>query len=581
MLMDLTSDLRTAARMLRRNPGTSSLIVFTLALAIGASTIGFAFADLALFRGLPVDDASRVVSMFGTDTHGANQRGLLSGPDFLDYRARTTTVTRAGAYREGRAALIEGGQSRTLRVAWATADFFAAMGQPAVAGRLFLDGDDAAGAPPVAVLSHRYWQDVMAGRSAAIGTSMQIGRDAHTVVGVLTPEMEWANLARIDVWLPLRLSPEMARDKRDLRVVARLRDGHTLASAGAEVAAIADALAVEHPETNAGWTVRVVPARDMAGDSEFWIVIGLFMFSIALLMAIATANVSNLVMARTASRQKELAIRTALGARRGRLARQLVVEGLSLSVAGAVLAFPVAWLGIRMIGVFSANLVFQQLWIDSHEFAFVAALALVCPLVFCVAPARALGRADTRQLLASGGARGATTAVRGRGALVVAQLALAVILLTASSLAVRSVRNVYRTPTGLQTDGVMFLMLDFNDVLYPSETLAGSAIAATRDASRRCRRHARVNEQLAAILGSEAAPMTKARSRCDGDKPVTVTGASPEWGSTMGLTLLAGSWWTGPDDAVAVVSRSVAIRHLGGVDAALGQRITLHPAPCP
>ncbi len=205
------------------------------------------------------------------------------------------------------------------------------------------------------------------------------------------------------MWLPLRLSPEMARDKRNLRVVARLRDGHTLASAGAEVAAIADALAIEHPETNAGWTVRVVAARDMAGDSEFWIVIGLFMFSIGLLMAIATANVSNLVMARTASRQKELAIRTALGARRGRLARQLVVEGLSMSVAGAVLAFPVAWLGIRMIGVFSANLVFQQLWIDSHEFAFVAALALVCPLVFCVAPARALGRADTRQLLASGG----------------------------------------------------------------------------------------------------------------------------------------------------------------------------------
>jgi putative ABC transport system permease protein len=586
MLMDLTSDLRTAARMLRRNPGTSSLIVFTLALAIGASTIGFAFADLALFRGLPVDEPSEVVSMFGTDTHGANQRGLVSAPDFLDYRARTTTVTHMGAYRESSAPLIEDGRSRTLRVGWATAEFFTAMGQPAVQGRLFLDGEDTAGAPLVAVLSHRYWRDAMAGRAGAIGTPLQIGRDSYTIVGVLTPEMEWANLARIDVWLPMRLSPEMPRTTRNLRVVARLRDGQTRESAGAEFAAMSAALGTEHPDTNTGWRIRVVAARDMAGDANFWVVIALFLLSIGLLMAIATANVSNLVLARAASRQRELAVRTALGARRGRLVQQLVVEGLTLSIAGSVLAFPVAWAGLKAITLFSSNLVFQQLLIDSHELGFVAVLALVCPLMFSIAPARTLGRTDTRQLLAAGGVRGATATMRGRGVLVVAQLALAVILLTASSFALQSVRQIYTTPTGLQTDGLSFLTLDFNDVLYPSDLLARSAVAATRDglAGLPGVEHVATTTALP-ILGSEgASPMTVEGAVLPaGEAPaaVTVTGTSADWGSTIGLTMLAGSWWANADSGVAVVSRSVAERRLGGVDAAVGKRVTLSHGAAP
>lgn len=585
MFLDFSSDLRTAARMIARSPGTSALIVFTLALAIGASTIGFAFADLALFRGLPVDDTSRVVSLFGADTHGDNRRGLLSGPDFLDLQARTRTLTHIGAYRDASAALIQNGQSRTLRVGWASAEFFTAMGQPAVRGRVFAAGDDRAGASPVAVLSHRYWQDAMAGRATALGHSMQIGREAFTIVGVVTPEMEWANLALIDVWLPLRLSPEMPRDKRQHRVVARLRDGQTLASAAAEIGALADALATEHPDTNTGWKVRVVPATEMAGDDEFWAVIALFLFSIGLLMAIATANVSNLVLARAVSRQRELAVRTALGARRGRLVRQLGIEGLLLSACGALLALPVAWAGLRAITAISPEVVFQQLHVDSHEFGFMAVLALICPVVFCVAPARALGRTDMRQLFASGG-RGATVVRRGRAALVVAQLALAVILLTASTLALRSVRNIYASPTGLHTSGVSWFTVDFNEAQYPDEAAVGAAARATRAALTELPgvQHAAAVTALP-ILGAEAASAMivdgAVANAGDARPSATVTGTSADWAHTAGLTLLAGSWWSDGDEAAAVVSRSVAVRHLGGIDAAIGHQLTLHHGTSP
>ena len=348
MLLDLHGDLRTAFRMLRRNPGTSSLIVATLALAIGAATIGFAFADLAI-RGLPVDDPSKVVTVFTSDTRGSTIRGRVSAPDLLDYRARSTTLDQFSGMREGRAALIRNGQSETLTVTYATANLFAAMGQVPLTGRAFEDGDDAAGAVPVAVLSHHYWRDEMNSRADAIGRTLQIGREMVTVIGVLKPEMEFGNLAAIDLWLPQQLNPDAPRAVRNLRFIARLRPGVPFDAAAAELAAIGDALAAEHPLTNGGWKIQLVPIREITGGDGFWIVMSLFMFSIGLIVAIATANVSNLIMVRAAARARELAVRTAMGARGGRLLRQFFVEGLVLAAAGALLSLPVAWIGLRLL----------------------------------------------------------------------------------------------------------------------------------------------------------------------------------------------------------------------------------------
>jgi predicted permease len=365
-----------------------------------------------------------------------------------------------------------------------------------------------------------------------------------------------------------------------LRFVARLREGVTFDAAAAELAAIGDALATAHPETNAGWRVRLIPIRDLTGGDGFWVVIALFLLSIALLIAIATANVSNLVMVRAISRQRELAVRTALGAARGRLIRQLVVEGLVLSAVSAGLAIPFAWATLRMIGSLSPEPVFQQLQIDGHEFAFIATLALVCPLIFSVAPARTLARTDMRQVLAASGTRGATVSMRGRGALVVAQVALAVILLTASSLAFRSISHLYSRPTGMQTAGLLTFTLDFNDVQYPTTVLSHAAALATRDAVQ-ATPGVRQVAMLSAlpILGAETmVPLTidnQVPAAGDSKPTAVATGTTADGGSVLGLRMLAGSWWEIDGSGVAVVSRETAVRYLNGVEGAIGRSVTL------
>ena len=223
------------------------------------------------------------------------------------------------------------------------------------------------------------------------------------MVGVLSPEIEFGNLGEIDVWLPLRVDPAGPRDARNLRFLARLKDGVTFDQAAAEMASIGAALASEYPRTNGGWTIRLVPVSDLLGGDGFWVVIALFLLSIGLLMAIATANVSNLVMVRTIARARELAVRTALGARKGRLIRQFVTEGLVLSLAGALVALPIAWAGLQSIQLISDEAIFQQLTIDLHELSFVAILALICPLVFSIAPIRAA--VATRHAAGAGGGR--------------------------------------------------------------------------------------------------------------------------------------------------------------------------------
>jgi predicted permease len=580
MWFELSSDMKTAFRGFRRAPGTSALIVGTLALAIAAATIGFSVADLALFRGLPVDDNSKVVSIFVSDTHGSNFRARVSAPDLLDYRARTTTLEQLAAMRDGRAALIKNGQSQTLTVTYATANLFAAMGQAPLVGRGFSAGEDAEGAAPVAVLSHHYWRDEMNSRRDAVGQTLQIGREIVTVVGVLSPDMEFGNISEIDLWLPLKLNPDGPRDLRNLRFIARLRDAVSFDQAAAEIRAIGDALATEFPGTNAGWKVRLVPIRDLTGGEGFWVVIALFLLSIGLLMAIATANVSNLVMVRTLARARELAVRSALGARKGRLIRQFVTEGMLLSVIAAALSVLLTLVALRIIGTLSEEAIFQQLNVDAHELGFVALLALICPLMFSWSPIRTLNRPDLRHVLAAGGSRGATALGRSRAVLVVVQVALAVILLTVSSLALRSVREVYSAPTGLETNRLLVFGLEFNDAQYPSIEEARAAALATRAGLTAVPGV----ESLAVlnalpILGDQGPVMLTidgaAVSTNDVRPTVVVTASSHDVGRTLGLRLLAGTWWADGARDVVVVTHEAARRYFGGVDQAIGRRVAM------
>jgi predicted permease len=362
--------------------------------------------------------------------------------------------------------------------------------------------------------------------------------------------------------------------------MARLRDHVSFDQAAAEIAAIGDSLATEYPRTNTGWKLRLVPIREITGGEGFWVVIALFLLSIGLLMAIATANVSNLVMVRTLARARELAVRTALGARKGRLIRQFVTEGMLLSAIAAALSIPLALGALQMIRSFSDEMIFQQMNIDPHELGFIALLALICPLMFSLAPIRALSRPDLRHVLAAGGSRGATALGRGRGLLVVLQVALAVILLTVSSLALRSTSEMYSRPTGLETGKLLVFGLEFNDAQYPSIDDARAAALATRDA-------------LAALPGVESPAMVSplpilgdqgpvmltidgAVASLNGAQPSAVmTGSSHDAARALGLRLLAGTWWEDGANDVAVVTDEAARRYFGGTDQAIGRRVSL------
>lgn len=580
MFFDVSSDVKSALRAFARTPGTSSLIVVTLAIAIGTATVGFAFADLALFRGLPVDDNSKVVSVLAVDTRGSALRGRMSEPDLLDFRARSTTLAHLSAMRDGRAPLIKNGQSHTLTVNYATANLFAAMGQAPFLGRVFLPGEDEAGAAPVAVLAHHYWRDEMGSRPDAIGHTMQIGRDIVTIVGVLAPEMEFGNLAEIDVWLPLRLSAERPRDARSMRFIGRLRDGVPFEQAAAEIAAIGDALANEHPTTNGGWKIQLVSIRVLTGGSEFWVVIALFMLSVGLLLAIATANVSNLILVRAAARARELAVRTAIGARSGRLLRQFLVEGLVLSTLGAVLAIPASWAALRALTVFSGEPVFAQLKIDAHELSFIASLALICPLMFSLSSARMVSRPDLRHMLASLGGRGTTSTSRGRTALLVAQVALAVILLTASSLAFKSLRGAFSQPLGIDVSRLLIFGIDLNDIAYPDSAAAMAAANATRDALADVAGVTRVSMISSLPILGDAGPTTFTVD----DLPVlpgtatpfaVISGVKADTMDVLGVPLRAGKWWAEGATNVAVISQTTAMRYFDGVEKAVGRHLSV------
>lgn len=580
MWFELSADLKTALRSFARAPGTTALIVLTLGSAIAASTVGFTFADLALLRGLPVDDTSKVVSMFANDPQGSNPRARVSGPDFLDFAARVTTLERIAVMRDSRAPLIRNGQSQTVNVTLASADLMASMGQSAQRGRIFMTGDDRPGAPPVMLLADRFWRAEFDGRDDVVGRTLQIGREHFTVVGVLSPDIEFGNIGEIDVWLPLRIDPESPRDARNLRLLARLKDGVAFEQAAGEVAAIGDALAREHPRTNGGWTVRLVPVNDILGGDGFWVVVTLFVLSIGLLLAIAVANVSNLVLARTLSRARELAVRSALGARKGRLVRQFVTEGFVIAVAGALVSLPLAYAGLQLISASSPEAVFQQLQIDMHELSFIALVTLICPILFSIAPVRMLTRPDLRHVLAAGGGRGATASGRGRGILVVLQVALAVILLTVSSLSLRSIRLLYSAPTGLETSKLLVFGLDFNDAQYPAIEQARAAAAATRDELRRLPGV----EDVAMVSGlpilGDAGPLSLTIDNAPVDaqeaRPTAVvTGATAGTDRALGLTMIAGSWWSDGAQDEAVISEAAARRYFGGIEQAIGRFVSM------
>lgn len=461
MLFDVIGDLRHGVRVITKTPAQSLLIVGTLAVGIGASTIGFAFADTAFIRGLPVADPARTVIIYGLDAREPDRRGGVYLSDVLDLRQRSRTVNDLSTWEQGRATLRRPGLDPTrVTVSRVTGDLFRVWGTKAQHGRTLTASDSVPSAPVAAVMSDRFWREAFGGDPAAVGTSLFVDGTAVEVVGILSRDIEIGTFANIALWIADQPALAGGRDTRPVMVTGRLASDATVDQAAAEFRVFADRLAAEHPETNRGRHLLVLDARRAVGGPNFALVLSLLLGAAALVVVIASVNVAGVLLARAVVRQREFALRIALGARNARLFRQVTVEGLLLAAAGALGGVAVAETGLRVIRSVDAEPIFQQIFIDGHEILFIALLSLLAPLFFSLAPALAAIRPDVAGVLKSTSGRTAGAhSTRARDALVVAQLALAIALTVVGGLVARTAAAITLAPTGFDTANLLSFTL--------------------------------------------------------------------------------------------------------------------------
>jgi putative ABC transport system permease protein len=395
-------DLRYGLRMLRKQPAFTIVAVTTVALAIGANTTIFSFANIFLFRPLPIANADEMAWLWWTNAHQSVERGALSVPDYLDLREAQTTCESLAAFMGGSHILTSRGDATRLTAMRVTANLLTTWRIQPHLGRLFVEGDDASGAPGAVILSHRYWAAAFNAASSVIGQHLVLDGRPHTIVGVLTPDIEIGNITTIDIWTPLILDRSFARDTRILRVTGRRKPGVTLAQVDAEAKAVARRLEADHPTTNAGWGARAVPTSIAITGQNTWAILGLLSVVVGLILFIACANLANLMLVRGSSRGREMAVRAALGAGRVRLVRQLICESTIIGVMGGACGIALAYVGLRLMRAASADPFFQWVSIDIRVLLFAAMMSLLTPLVFSAVPALRAARPDLNDALREG-----------------------------------------------------------------------------------------------------------------------------------------------------------------------------------
>jgi putative ABC transport system permease protein len=582
----LFNDIRLGGRLLLKSPSYSAVVVLTLALAIGANTIIFSFADLFLLRPLPLGDPDRTVTLYSVDTQRGLLRARTSLPDFLDWRGANTTFDQMAAHQQAAYTLTRSGDPMRITAMRATANLPAMWELKTVAGRTFLPREDTPGAAKVAMLSHRFWREHFAGDPTVVGRSLTLNGEPYTVVGVLTDEIEIGTMIAIDVWIPLTVDAASARrDDRVLGVSARLKPGVRFAQAAAELPAIAQRLEREYPATNAGWSARALTLRESIAGPQAWIILLLLVIVVVLVLVIACANVANMMLARASARAKEMAVRLALGAGRLRLVRQLMSESVLLGLAAGAIGLGLARGGLKAIQAASNEPFFKMLVINAHVLEFAVALSVIAPLAFSVVPALQASNADLNDALKEGGRRasGGVRGRRSRAVLVVSQLALALMLLVVAGLITRTVAAIEHVPTGIDPSNVLTLQVQLDPPTY-------------RDVARAVTFADQLAERLRALPGARAAAVTSRLPLIAPEPAVRFhvqgqavgTAKDTPWANEIAIAgdylrvfnvrLAAGRALSARDDAaavkVAVISREAARRYWGAASP-LGARIEI------
>jgi putative ABC transport system permease protein len=581
----IIQDLRYGLRMLRKQPAFSVVAVTTVALAIGANTTIFSFANIFLLRPLPIANADEMAWIWWTNPHQSVDRGSLSVPDYLDLRDVQSTCESLAAFMAGSHILTGRGEAARLTAMRVTANLLATWRTPAHLGRLFVEGDAVSGAPGTVILSHRYWVSTFNAAPSVIGQSMVLDGRPHTIVGVLTADIEIGNLTTIDVWTPLILDRSSARDVRILRVSGRRKPGVTLAQVDAEVKTVARRLEADHPATNAGWSARVVPTRIAITGENTWAILGLLGMVVGLILFIACANLANLMLVRGSSRGREIAVRAALGAGRARLVRQLMCESTIIGALGGASGLALAYAGLRVMRATSADPFFQWVSIDVRVLLFAVMMSLLTPLVFSALPALRAARPDLNDALreglrGSGGPRGH----RARAMLVVSQLTLALALMIVAGVAIRGMVSMMRAPLGFEAHDLLTIGVELPSWKYPSGTDVNQYWKRLMPAVRSV-------PGVSAAAAASKLPVIDAGSKVSlqiegreapriEDRPWAAwLPVTDDYFRTVGIPLRAGRPFNEADSndapAVAVISQEMARRHWRTESDAIGARVEI------
>ncbi len=471
-LETLWSDTRHALRMLRKNPGFAAIAILTLALGIGANTALFSVVNAVLLRQLPFAHADR--TFWITEVRPERTDAPFSMPDFLDYRDHTGSLDSLSAMGSWSANVTGRGDAERLSGLRVSANLFETLGVNAAVGRTLEPEDDRPGAPPVAVMTYGLWQRRFGGDSSLVGQSFELNGASYTLVGILPPNFFFP-IPEAELAVPLVPDADPWRQNRNtvnfLLLVGRTREGVPSERAEAEMNALARTLREQFPEPNARkMGVKLTPMRDRITGGyrrALWVLLG----AVGFVLLIACANLANLNLVRAVQRRREMSIRSALGATRRQIIKQLLLESALLAAGGGMLGALLAPIGIRGLVALSPSSIPRagEIGLDVSALIFTALVSLVAAIASGLAPALATSHGDLAQQLNEGG-RGSTEGGRGkalRTGLVVVEVALSLILLAGAGVLLKSFSKVQAVNTGFDAHGVLAVRLSLPKDRYP------------------------------------------------------------------------------------------------------------------
>ena len=581
-LETLWQDLRYGARMLMKNPGFTVVAVITLALSIGANAAIFSVVNATLLRPLPYDDPDRLITI--RETKLPEFRDFSVGPgDFLDWKKQNTVFERLVAMSGASSTLVGAGDPELLPGMRVTDGFFAMLGARPQIGRDFLPEEDQPGRDNVVIISHGLWQKRFDGDPNIINRAITLSGRSYTVIGVMPATFRFGD-SGAEFWKPMAFTAGQAQQRgRYVAVIGRLRPGVALEQARLEMSMIADRLAKQYPDSNAGWNVELTPLLEYTVKNVKPALLSL-LGAVVFVLLIACVNLANLLLARSAVREKEIAVRTSLGASRARIVRQLLTESLLLALFGGAAGLALAGWGMDLLLALAPEDLprLSNVSLDSRALLFTSALTLLVGLGFGLFPALQSSRPNLNESLKEAG-RAATDDRRRRlvrSALAVAEIALALVLMVGAGLLIESFLRLRHVSPGFNTAGALAVGIPLSQRKYPEEDQQAAF-------------YAQLIERVAALHGVESAGAVSilplgGGSFIDGfviedsppypareEPPADWYSASPGYFKAMGIPLLRGRFFTERDakgaPRVAIINETMAKRFFPG-EAPIGKR---------